>query len=244
MSSFGQKKEMKKATYDNYRNEYTATFKGFYSESDIKEWCTKNGYYLLDTEKGIIYRFGNAEEGIKTAVFITNQEYRERVAYANAENARRQEAAKKRKEEMDVVKGVILSVAAVKTVEIVEKTIEEMKKPSYTTPSSQNNSNNSCKDYTSFYIEIENELEDKRKLKVYGPDQVLVEYSYNDVANITGKYRSGDRECVAGQYSFSYTYNIGQSDEETVSGMFSIDGKSEKYTIVIDYRGKASIRDW
>ena len=84
-----------------------------------------------------------------------------------------------------------------------------------------------CQKSISIFTEVHGELEDKRKLIVTPPTHVSVFNSDNDSAHLRAS------ECVAGEYYFIYSWNIGTNERETISGSFTIDGKCKSYTIDI-----------
>jgi hypothetical protein len=95
-----------------------------------------------------------------------------------------------------------------------------------------------CKSVTFVNVYVANEIEDHSSFSLTGPSGANIDIDYkkgytNDKAEIRN-YRTS---CVAGTYSFTYTWNIGQSDEDSISGTFEIDGTCASYDI--DISGKS-----
>lgn len=239
-----QGKEMKKAVKNgNYNSAmYEAQFKKLAELDKIKKWCSDNGYVLMYTKNGQISKFGRTKEGVAIALFVTERDYAE---IQRKEEKRRQVLAEarqaaRRKSNVDAaitLGGTLLAVGA------VAKGIFSSGNDSSSSSSSSSSrqySNSSCKKWTSIHIEVDNELEDKRKFVISGgPSGSSFDEDYTGDTVTINNYVS---DCVKGDYTFRYTYNIGQSDETIVSGSFSIDGQSDYYTINVDSRGNKTIR--
>jgi len=239
-----QGKEMKKAVKNGKYNSamYEAQFKKLAELDEIKEWCSKNGYVLMYTKSGQISKFGRTKEGIAIALFVTEREYAEIQQKAEKRRKILAEArqAARRKSNFDTavtVGGVLLAAGAV--AKGIFSSGDDSSSTS-STSSSRDYSSSSCKKWTTVHIEVDNELEDKRKFVISGgPTGSSFDKDYTGDSVTINNYVS---DCVKGDYSFRYTYNIGQSDENSVSGSFSIDGKSDYYTINVDSRGNKTIR--
>ncbi len=72
-----QNKQMKKAVRQGSDNQglYEAEFKKPMNSTKVKSWCTENGYVLIGFVEGNISRFGNIQNGILGAKFMTQSHY-------------------------------------------------------------------------------------------------------------------------------------------------------------------------
>ncbi len=236
--TFAQNKEMQRALKKGKNSDllYEAKFDKVVDKTKIEKWCEKKGYVLISTRKGEIARFGDIITGVISAKFRSDEDNQ----YLAALEKKRQEEARtsarqNRNSDGDytteaLIMGAVglgaLLYGGYKALESID-----------TGSSGDTYSDNSypgCQPNAHIHIEIEGKLEGKSKLTVTGgPEGCYIENSYDDVVWITAPYYGENAKCIAGKYSFSYTYNI-NSTPETVSGSFQIDGTEDSYQIVVD----------
>jgi len=106
------------------------------------------------------------------------------------------------------------------------------------TNTSSQNSSDKCLKQAFISIDIEGILENKRKLVISGNGS-----TFSNVSDDKVEILNYVTDCVAGDYSFKYTYNMGQSYQKTINGSFSLDGKNDSYEIVVDAFGSISIKN-
>jgi hypothetical protein len=91
-----------------------------------------------------------------------------------------------------------------------------------------------CRTNAKISVDVNNEIEDHSSFSLSGPDGVKIDIDYKKgYTNDEAKIRNYRTSCVAGTYSFTYTWNIGQSDQDSFSGTFEIDGTCMFYDINI-----------
>jgi len=105
-------------------------------------------------------------------------------------------------------------------------------------PVSSQNSSDKCLKQAFISIEIEGVMENKRKLVISGNGS-----TFSNVSDDNVEILNYVTDCVAGDYNFKYTYNMGQSNQKTINGSFSIDGKNDSYEIAVDAFGGISIKN-